>query len=73
MKGMNLIGKPLPDLLDHAYLEKTKAFNNAFLFLKQSDRVNLVPTVEINGKIFLGEIPDKEFISKELKQLRVGT
>jgi Thioredoxin len=68
-KAMEIFNKPLPDLQDKDYLSKTRAFKEAFLFLRQEDKINAVPTVEINGQFFPREIPSQEFIESRIDLL----
>jgi len=65
-KGMEVIGKPIPQLLEKEYLSETATFFDAFNFLKQEEKVEAVPAVEINGVFLPGEIPDIEFIERAL-------
>lgn len=62
---MEVLGQAQPNLSEMDYLEKTEAFKNAFLFLKQKDGPKAIPMVEINGKI-LEEYPTKEFLEREI-------
>jgi len=66
-KAMELFQKPLPDLQEKDYLSKTQAFQDAFLFIKQEDKIAAVPTIEINGKLLLKEIPEMAFIDKKMQ------
>ena len=68
-KAMEIFNKPLPDLKEKEYLSKTRAFQDAFQFLKQKEKIDAVPAIEINGKLFLREIPSQEFIEKQVKNL----
>lgn len=68
-KAMEIFQKPLPDLKEKDYLSKTRAFQDAFCFLKQKERIEAVPIVEINGQLFLKEIPNREFINKHIQVL----
>lgn len=69
-KGMEVIGKPIPQLLEKDYLSETDTFLDAFNFLKQDDIIEAVPAVEVNGLFLPGEIPDIEFIEKALHALK---
>ncbi len=66
---MEVLGHPLPNLAEMDFLEKTDAFKNAFLFLKQKDVIKTIPMVEINGKI-REEYPTREFLEREISFLR---
>jgi hypothetical protein len=66
---MEVLGHPLPQLAEMQFLEKTEAFKEAFLFLKQKDVVKAIPQVEINGKL-CEEYPTKEFLEQEIATLR---
>ena len=64
MKGL---GKPLPDLYDLKWIEKTQAFQKAYTYLSQKQVPSDLPTVEINGKVY------KEFPSlKVIDQILIG-
>jgi hypothetical protein len=66
---MEVLGRPLPDLAEMEFLEKTDAFQDAFLFLKQKDVIKAIPMVEINGKL-REEYPTREFLEREISFLR---
>jgi hypothetical protein len=68
-KAMEIFNKPVPNLKEKEYLSKTKAFQDAFQFLKQKEKIDAVPAVEINEELFLREIPSQEFIEKHVKNL----
>lgn len=68
-RAMEIFHHPLPNLQEKEYLSKTRAFQEAFQFLKQKDKVDAVPAVEINGEFFLREIPSQAFIEKHVKYL----
>lgn len=68
-KAMELFDKPLPELQEKTYLSHTQAFKEAFLFLKQKEKIEVVPIVEINGLLFPNEVPDQAFIEQKLKPL----
>lgn len=68
-KAMEVFNKPIPDLKEKEYLSKTRAFQDAFQFLKQKEKIDAVPAVEINGELFLREIPSQEFIEKHVKNI----
>ena len=64
MKGL---GKPLPELYDLKWIEKTQAFQKAYTYLSQKQVPSDLPTVEINGKVY------KEFPSlKVIDQILIG-
>lgn len=65
-KGMEVLQKPLPELLDKTYLSASTAFEDAFQFLKHNQGLDAVPAVELNGTFFPGEIPNIPFIEKAL-------
>jgi hypothetical protein len=62
-KAMEIFGSPLPNLLEMHYLENDDSFRDAYSFINQSDNINEVPTVEINGNIYK-EMPEKEFLQR---------
>jgi hypothetical protein len=68
-KAMEIFNKPVPDLKEREYLSKTRAFQDAFQFLKQKEKIDTVPVVEINGELFLRELPNQEFIKKHICKL----
>lgn len=67
-KGMEVLGKPIPDLQEKRYLAETGAFNDAFLFLKQDNLIEAVPAAEVNGVLYPGQVPDYEFIERVIKK-----
>ncbi|MFI5342789.1 MAG: thioredoxin domain-containing protein [Chlamydiales bacterium] len=68
-KAMELFEKPIKELQKKEYLSNTKAFQDAFLFIKQKDKINAVPSVEINDLLYANEIPDIAFIDKKVQEL----
>lgn len=58
---MNALGKPLPTLHDLSFLEKTEAFNRAYVYLKQPDVPSELPTIEANG-ILYSSFPTLDFL-----------
>ena len=66
--AMDALGKPIPQLSDLAYLEKTPSFQEAYRYLKQKDTIQELPTVEINGKIY-DEFPHFKFLDEQLSHL----
>lgn len=66
---MEVLGFPLPNLAEMEFLEKTRAFGDAFLFLKQKDVVKIIPTLEINGEL-REEYPSKDLLENELRALK---
>jgi hypothetical protein len=69
-KAMEVLGKPLPNLQEKEYLSDTAAFQDAFHFLKHEEKLEAVPSVEINGTFFGGQVPDIAFIEKVLSEGR---
>lgn len=63
-KAMEVFEKPVPQLDDKEYLENTNAFTEAFLFVKGEDITEAVPSVEVNGRLYDGDVPDKKFVQK---------
>lgn len=47
-------GHPVKNLADLSFVEKTKAFNAAFSYLRQDDIPDQVPAIEKNGKLQKG-------------------
>lgn len=62
MKGL---GKPLPELYDLKWIEKTQAFQKAYTYLSQKQVPSDLPTVEING-ILYENFPTLSFLSRQL-------
>jgi len=69
-KAMELFEKPIKHLAEKDYLSKARAFQDAFLFIKQPDKINAVPTLEINDKLFLNDVPDIAFIDKQMEFIK---
>lgn len=68
--AMETFGKPIPQLQELSYLEKTSSFQSAYKYLKQSDVIRELPTVEINGKVHK-EFPNRKFIEHQLSILSI--
>jgi protein-disulfide isomerase len=68
-KAMELFGKPIPDLSNKEYLQNSKAFLSAFEFLKQEEKIETVPAVEINGRLFPKDVPDLNFLKQTFNAL----
>ncbi len=68
-KAMEILGDPVPNLRERSYLSQTTAFNAAFKFLKQEEEIVALPAVEVNGRLYSEEIPDKDFIEGVLNGL----
>ncbi len=66
--AMGIFKKPLPLLDDHEFLKRQSAFNDAFVFLQQEEKVLAVPTAEINGKLFPKDVPDFKFVQNAAKK-----
>lgn len=66
--SMEKLGNPNPELGDLSYLKSTESFQTAYRYLKQSDTIKELPTIEINGKIY-DEFPTRKFIEKQLTSL----
>lgn len=68
--AMETFGKPISQLQDLSYLEKTSSFQSAYKYLKQSDVIRELPTVEINGKIH-NEFPNRKFLEHQISILSI--
>jgi hypothetical protein len=68
-KAMEIFGKPIPELQNKDYLQNSKAFLDAFEFLRQDETIETVPAAEINGQLFANDIPDLNFIHQVLKTI----
>ena len=66
-KAMELLGKPI-SLRDKQSLSKTPAFVAAFKFLKQEEKMDALPAVEVNGQLYSEDIPDTYFIKGVLNE-----
>ncbi|WP_042280645.1 thioredoxin domain-containing protein [Candidatus Protochlamydia sp. R18] len=66
-EAMKLFDQPMPNLDEQAYIVQTEAFQAAFQFLKQEDRIKAVPSVEINAELYRQEIPNQAFIEKQMQ------
>jgi len=62
---MKSLGKPLPELYDLKWIEKTQAFQKAYTYLSQKQVPSDLPTVEING-ILYENFPTLSFLSRKL-------
>lgn len=67
MTAMEVFQKTTPRLDDPEFLRKSKAYQDAYFFLKQEEKILAVPTVEVNGKMF-SDIPDYKFIQSQVMQ-----
>ena len=68
-KAMEIFKKPVPDLNEKDYLSQTRAIHDAFRFIKQSEKIDAVPCVEINEQLFLDEVPSRAFIEKYIQNI----
>lgn len=66
-KAMELLENPVPLLQSDEFLEQSVVLKDAFTFLKQKEQVSAVPTVEVNSRMYLRDIPDFEFIQDVMK------
>lgn len=69
---MNALGKPIPTLHDLSFLEKTEAFQKAYVYLKQPNVPIELPTIEINGLVYQ-EFPSIEWFGQVLMNLQIST
>lgn len=65
-EAMKTFQQPIPELDDKNYIIKTQAFQDAYNFIKQEDRLDAVPAVEVNGVLHRREIPNEAFIEKQI-------
>lgn len=65
-KAMEVINKPIPQLLEQDFIMSHAAIQDAFDF-SQENPITVMPSVDINGKLFLEEIPDYLFIFEHIK------
>jgi len=68
---MNALGKPIPTLHDLSFLEKTEAFQKAYVYLKQPNAPIELPTIEINGLVYQ-EFPSVEWLNQVLIDLQTS-
>lgn len=66
--AMEALGKPISQLQDLSYIKTTESFLSAYKYLKQTDVICDLPTLEINGKIY-DEFPHRKFIEKQISSL----
>ena len=66
-EAMKTFDHPILNLDDKNYIIKTHAFNDAFNFIKQEDRLDAVPAVEIDKVLYRRDIPDQAFIEKHMQ------
>lgn len=69
-RAMEIFKKPIPKLHEEAFISDTKAFQRAFEFIKQEDRIEAIPTIEINGKLYPNDVPERELIEKKIEVLK---
>lgn len=67
-KVMEIFKKPIPKLQDENFLQETDAFSDAFSFLMQEEKILAVPTIQVNSKLYLDEVPDFDFVNNMVKQ-----
>lgn len=65
-KAMEFFGKEGVGLADPAELKDTAMFQDAFRFASQETKIQEVPTVEINGKLYR-DSPNERFIRSKVK------
>ena len=63
--AMETFGKPISQLHDLSYIKNTDSFLSAYKYLKQTDVISELPTIEINGKVY-NEFPNRKFIEKQI-------
>ena len=68
MEGM---GNPIPSLHKLDFLEKSQAFQDAFIYLKQEKAPKEIPTIEIDGTVY-DAFPTKSFIENILNSTLQG-
>jgi len=66
-EAMKTFNHPIPELDNKSYITKTQAFTDAFNYIRQEDRLDAVPAVEIDGILYRREIPDLTFIEKQMQ------
>ncbi len=60
--AMEVFNNPIPLLDDPEFLKEQKAFKDAYRFLDQEEKILAVPTLEVNKKLYLSNVPDFDFI-----------
>ena len=66
--AMKRFDHPLEQLGQREFVENTQAFQEAFTFLVQKEKVYGVPTIEVNG-VVLDEYPTFLFVSKKIEKI----
>lgn len=69
---MKSLGKPLPELYDLKWIEKTEAFQEAYTYLSQKQVPRDLPTIEVNGNVYK-EFPNLKVIDQILINLQTST
>lgn len=67
-EAMKTFDHPIPELDEKIYITKTQAFWDAFNFIKQEDRLDAVPAIEVNHVLYRKEIPSRAFIEKHMQE-----
>jgi thiol-disulfide isomerase/thioredoxin len=69
-RAMEVLKKPVSELEDVKFIEKTKAFQDAFEFIKQEDRIEAIPAIEVNGKLYPNDVPEKDLIFEKIEEIK---
>lgn len=62
IRNMESLGRPAPGIRKKSFMEKTKAFSDAYTYMQLKNRVEEVPTIEVNG-VVVEDYPSYETIS----------
>ncbi len=66
-RTLNSLGVDSLPLEDDTYIEKSQAFEAVYQYLKQSDIVDAVPTIEVNNRVY-ANFPTLKFIEKKIQE-----
>lgn len=66
-RNMEALGRSAPRLSERSFIEKTRAFGDAYEFMQSSNRVEQVPTIQVNGQV-LDDYPSYEKIATIVSQ-----
>ncbi|CDZ81917.1 Protein-disulfide isomerase [Candidatus Rubidus massiliensis] len=66
-KAMEILEKPVSKLRDKEYLSQTTAYLHAFEYVKSDNKIIAIPSINIDGNLFIKEIPEIKFIDTKIK------
>ncbi|HSX38484.1 MAG TPA: thioredoxin domain-containing protein [Chlamydiales bacterium] len=68
--AMEAFKDPQPDLEDLDFLKTTQAFQDAFAFVSQKDAIQVIPSVEIDGRLY-EQIPNLTLVDAHIRRVSV--